>query len=101
MLCKLYEFNCFQSFQGVSIVGITISLSYLNCHSMCDNLTVVRRQVRINLGCNLQLAAAETNTTIRLMSTQWQNLFLGPSLHLLIVEIASTVQRDKQEDNVT
>ena len=50
------------------------------------------------LDCNLQLAAAEANTTIRLMSPQLQNLFLGPSLHLLIVEIASIVQRDKQED---
>ena len=68
---------------------------------MCENLTIVRRQVRVNLDCNLQLAAAVVNTTIRLMSPQLQNLFLGPSLHLLIVEIASTVQRDKQEDNVT
>ena len=65
---------------------------------MCENLTIVRRQVRVNLDCNLQLAAAEANTTIRLMSPQLQNLFLGPSLHLLIVEIASIVQRDKQED---
>jgi len=65
---------------------------------MCENLTIVRRQVRVNLDCNLQLATAEANTTIRLMSPQQQNRFLGPSLHLLIVEIASIVQRDKQED---
>ena len=65
---------------------------------MCENLTVVQWQVHVNLDCNLQLTAAKANMTMFLRP---QNQFLGPILHLLIVEIASVVQRDRQEDNVT
>ena len=33
---------------------------------MCENLTVVQRQVHVNLDCNLQLTEAETNLTMSL-----------------------------------